>query len=524
MSLPLCRTAPTRAHEDTIDAALQEALSAFSHASSEPRTRLGRREDRPSGSSSISEACKPLMSIQVGRPIEVENRLQPVITKLSRRDSTSLDTDDYKKKLPTRRNATSNGLMGVQLPGGGSPCLEQNFVDQRIFDPFAHLLGSPYVLDNGRRPPYRYATLIGMAILSANNRRLTLAQIYQWISNTFPYYSMAKGGWQNSIRHNLSLNKNFVRIERSRREPGKGHFWEIKHGQEHLFVPEESHRRHRATATDMAAGNLQSKHKSTDCSSLEGRVLTASNTEQAGKPPDLRDNMRQDGPSHTTQLSHGTITPTTLDLEGSCQLGAFSHAPLPASTISRPSRKHGASPLTWGARYHRMGTQSGLAADGVVNERRCDLPDRTPIAHVDPAQLTLQAGSKRLRFGKHRAEAEIARIRDSNAKGRTKYRANTDLPVSWSNPPSRRVDSTMDDPSTPCGYECPSANLPSMSPDSMLRMHRENVRALLGSSLGPMSPTDEANAWHFGATSPVSRLDSRVSTFTALDTEALGMR
>jgi hypothetical protein len=58
-----------------------------------------------------------------------------------------------------------------------------------------------------KRPPYRYATLIAMAILRANNHCLSLAQIYRWISDNFPYYSLTDSGWQNSIRHNLSQHK-----------------------------------------------------------------------------------------------------------------------------------------------------------------------------------------------------------------------------------------------------------------------------------------------------------------------------
>ncbi|KAI5310405.1 hypothetical protein KEM55_007494 [Ascosphaera atra] len=101
----------------------------------------------------------------------------------------------------------------------------------------------PIEPDDGSKPPYSYALLIGMAILRAPQRRLTLAQIYRWISDTFSYYVPGDAGWQNSIRHNLSLNKAFVKQERPKDDPGKGNYWAIQPGMEGQFLKEKQVRK-----------------------------------------------------------------------------------------------------------------------------------------------------------------------------------------------------------------------------------------------------------------------------------------
>ncbi|KPP60760.1 hypothetical protein Z043_121213 [Scleropages formosus] len=76
------------------------------------------------------------------------------------------------------------------------------------------------------RPPYSYMAMIQFAINSKKNRRMTLKEIYTWIENHFPYFrNVAKPGWKNSIRHNLSLHDMFLRESSS---DGKTSYWTIR--------------------------------------------------------------------------------------------------------------------------------------------------------------------------------------------------------------------------------------------------------------------------------------------------------
>lgn len=78
-----------------------------------------------------------------------------------------------------------------------------------------------------QKPPYSYASLISQALRDCEGAKLTLSGIYDWIKEHYPYYRNAEAAWQNSIRHNLSLNKCFKKVPRPHDEPGKGGFWTL---------------------------------------------------------------------------------------------------------------------------------------------------------------------------------------------------------------------------------------------------------------------------------------------------------
>ena len=131
--------------------------------------------------------------------------------------------------LYTRNYPTANGIL-TEMPAPFETNMTQSPAMRQSLDYTSLRTQRP------QKPPYSYIALITMAIVSRPERKATLAEICQYIRENFAYYrENCKQGWENSIRHNLSLNQCFQKVPREQSKPGKGHFWIIDPEPRHMF-------------------------------------------------------------------------------------------------------------------------------------------------------------------------------------------------------------------------------------------------------------------------------------------------
>lgn len=364
----------------------------------------------------------------------------------------------------------------------------------------------PLHQDDGSKPPHSYAELIGMAILRSPNRRLTLAQIYKWISDHFSFYKATDSGWQNSIRHNLSLNKNFVKQERPKDDPGKGNYWAIKPGEERTFLLNKKNPIRRLTNPD---GSQYIHGLPTELDYSFASTPAISHFTLAPNPIRRSESRAIDSakfPDDADLSSEGTIPasdPVQDDDKG--DVAAMMMPPPVTMRSSPPPADLGSSPPAVMSQTRR-GTpppEPRYPNSRSGNQRRkfAGMNDsgywssiESSVARGPTQLLTSEADASRLRHRKGRAETEIARIRSSSVDSPTKELLNIRAAASQFASSSPNRD---ENPLTPAVvFKRPAKPPPSVSPNTNLRDHRNRMRALLGTPARVFSPAPPVpNVW-----------------------------
>lgn len=355
----------------------------------------------------------------------------------------------------------------------------------------------PVIHDDGGKPGFSYAQLIGMAILQSPNRRLSLSQIYKWISDNFAFYRSNESGWQNSIRHNLSLHKSFIKMERPKEDPGKGSYWAVEPGAELSLLKEKLSRKPTSGAENLPVMST----------SLEPSGLNPPATQEPTLPPQ---------PAPSTQTSLPALPPSTVGVvepSSDATILVSDGAAPEDGTYEQPSNDamgsslqspllgplHSSPPVPRRI-MHDTGTPPSMRhqrGSSVSRPRKNDsatMHDSGYLSSLESSVLraaerivqpALEAGKRRTKKQRYdmssgRAEEEIARLRNSSPFSPSRRTKSASAFSIVSSSPLRQArGSQMLPPLTPVVQAKPRLQPTSPSPGTNLALHRDMVKNLL---------------------------------------------
>ncbi|KAJ5888892.1 hypothetical protein N7495_008933 [Penicillium taxi] len=416
----------------------------------------------------------------------------------------------YESKIPMKRS-----LMEA------APLKERFIKKQKCEDATMSHIPEPHAMpsveDDGTKPPYSYATLIGMSILRAPSRRLTLAQIYKWISDTFCYYKNSDPGWQNSIRHNLSLNKAFIKQERPKDDPGKGNYWAIETGMEQQFLKDKQVRRATMSSLPLPAAPQRD---------LIPQPQSVSTTWMVPPPTHQQSTQQQSTHQQPTHQQAPPKPPPPVDLSSDATLpasdpalqddtdeGPHTTVPHAAPLRSSPPQTIRSSPPIAPPRFTRQGTpptpgqvvptpghrprkRKTLAMNdsGYFSSLESSAMRPNKAGHILTSDLDIEPP----RIKRGRAEEEIARIRSSShdmSPGQSTMRKDP-CTLACSSPLRGQYVSMLPPPLTPViKFKKPAKPPPSVSPNTNLRNHRRKIQQMVNSPIKNLGLTDEDLPW-----------------------------
>ncbi|KAG8925537.1 hypothetical protein FRC01_010039 [Tulasnella sp. 417] len=260
----------------------------------------------------------------------------------------------------------------------------------------------PFCLPPGPRlaskPHYSYAALIGQALMSSPTKRLSLNQIYTWISMAYPYFKRGEAGWQNSIRHNLSLNGCFVKIKRDDGEKGKGSWWSIREGDEACFAGGGFQRQGRANGRkrkgkaekDQDAEAAETTEQDDEGASPKKKKKTAASHRPTSSDPNSmipRGGYSRSASTSTTATSvHTMASSASYDSVASYATSGYGvpiyygATPYGAGYVQYPA-PHAPSIPSFPSAAHAMAAEQHAALTGGAPERRSSTHVRIPASN-----------------------------------------------------------------------------------------------------------------------------------------------
>lgn len=247
-----------------------------------------------------------------------------------------------------------------------------------------------------QKPPYSYIALIAMAIRSAPGQRATLSGIYQFIMDRFPFYQDNKQGWQNSIRHNLSLNDCFIKLPREKGRPGKGSYWTLDSSCLDMFENGNYRRRKRRAKSQQAAPDSKdpAAKRSKGPGSSKGPLSTPADWRihapskerkrtESGAESVILKLTQQNNPTQRQKLlsSHDPTVSTERRMEdprsepGSAPLQAY-RAPLGSVSGAADSNLLAASQQTPKGNLQRTDRSKGFTIESILSKTQDEVRSR----------------------------------------------------------------------------------------------------------------------------------------------------
>ena len=352
----------------------------------------------------------------------------------------------------------------------------------------------PLVEDDGNKPPYSYAQMIGMAILRAPNRRLTLAQIYDWISTTFAYYRAdTKQSWHNSIRHNLSLHKAFTKQERPKGDAGKGSYWVIMPGMEAQFIKDKKPRGSTIGQTCNLPNALRPEPQRI-AQQLSDALAPNIFFGQSSEPP-----RPQTAPA-LPELSSDATLPASDPALNEHETADFEESALALVPKSSPPDAINSSPPVMVSKHHRAisSPSARVPRSSALHRQARSLTKNDDSGYFSSIEssvlrpnknavvLTSELDIEPMRKKRGRAEEEIVRIRSSSrdlTPSHVRFRAGTTEPPQSSSPVRVSPAITLN-PMTPAViFKKPFRPPPSVSPNTQLLMHRKAMLDFVNSPI-----------------------------------------